>query len=92
MFTASSFLILLLSRWAYAACGTRSYETVFGGYSDVHEVHSMTFDVHKATKDLVVGGQAMRWADKVAYLYYVQESACSVQWAAFLKPFGEGVK
>ena len=71
MIGAYSFLILFLSSWAQAACGARNYETVFAGYSDVHEVHSITFDVDKTTKDLVVGGQATRWADKIAYLYYV---------------------
>ena len=47
-------LITLLCQ-VWAQCSKSDYETVLGGYENVHSISTVTFDVDWSSLDLVVG-------------------------------------
>ena len=64
-------LLLWATKHVYAGCGQNDFETMIGGYEDVHEVSSIVFDVNPDTLDMVVAGTNRLWNDKYGFIYFV---------------------
>jgi len=75
----------LLFASVLAACSPRDFESVFGGYPQMHAVSSVAVDVDPLTNDLVVAAEVTVVKDASGIIYFVQESTCSVQWVFFTR-------
>ena len=89
-------ILLLLIKNVASSCNPHDYETVLGGYPEVHEVNEITFDVHPETLDIVVAGEAAindgsKTPVDSSFIYFVSESSCQVEWIFFVTDLSKGI-
>ena len=89
-------MLMLLVRDAATACNRQDYETVLGGYPEVHDVTLVNFDIDPKSLDMVVCGRVLindntSEAVQSSIIYYISEEFCRVEWVFFVTSFHYGV-
>ena len=82
-FIKSLRLLILSVSWATlarAACDSRKYETIIGGYQNANGVDTIGFAIDASSSDMVVYGKGYYTVYPFGYIYFLEEASCEILW------------